>query len=383
MTRKLGLNKGTMRGLVAAAVLLVAGDVFGQVIRLQREAKAELKQNVRLGDVATVSGTDAKTAESLMNLVILPELAGERAVRAETVLMAVIAQVGPGTLADKLQVSGAATCDIQIGTKAAPIAPKTVKTLPPVAAAPAPAATPVVSNSTKAAPAKPPVIDPKTPTLSKLIVAQMQQDLGIGADDLRVSFDTVNPLLDQGAPAGKRWAIRTMSRSPLGTVQVEAQLVEGSRVVQKLSVQMQVQKREMVLVATGPIVKGDVMTKSHFKAEETWSDRKMPTLLTNAKDVIGLEANRDLSAGSNLDSRDFRPVAMAAKGEAISVIFMHGNLKVQTKGRAVDGGKLHDAIQIKNEATNELYEAVLIGKRLAYVGATLDEEQEKKLREAR
>src|ERR1035437_3438877 len=100
-----------------AGVVLMAGSAFGQVIRMQKEIAVDVHQDVRLGDVAKVSGTDGKTAESLANLVILPDLRESRTLRAEAVLTAVIGQIGPGTVADHLQVSGSATCDVKIETQ--------------------------------------------------------------------------------------------------------------------------------------------------------------------------------------------------------------------------------------------------------------------------
>ncbi len=52
-------------------------------------------------------------------------------------------------------------------------------------------------------------------------------------------------------------------------------------------------------------------------------------------------------------------------------------------GRAMQTGKLHDQVRIRNEETREEYEAILIGKSLAVVGGTLTDAQEKLLRETR
>jgi flagella basal body P-ring formation protein FlgA len=227
---------------------------------------------------------------------------------------------------------------------------------------------------TKAAPAA---------TLAKLLVAEIQQNLNVGADDLRVSFSTASPALDQPTPAGKKWVFRSLTRTFLGTVQFEAQLVDGVRIVQKLNIQGQVLKRQEVLTAIAPLSRGDVVTKEYFRSDEAWLDRQLPTLLQNEKDVIGQEALRPVAVGSMLDGRDFKPVEMAARGDAVSVIFIHGNLKMQMRGFAMESGKLHDSIQVRNDGTNETYQATLIGKRLAVVGGVLDEAQEKQLRETR
>src|SRR5689334_7231276 len=91
------------------AMLACAGTLSAQVIRVKPQVTADPAQNIRLGDVATVTGTDAKTGESLLNMIIVPGITEARALRAEAILMAVISQIGPGKLADNLQVEGAAT----------------------------------------------------------------------------------------------------------------------------------------------------------------------------------------------------------------------------------------------------------------------------------
>ncbi len=65
----------------------------------------------------------------------------------------------------------------------------------------------------------------------------------------------------------------------------------------------------------------------------------------------------------------------------ITVYFISGSLKVQMNARAMKNGKLHEQISVKNENTQQTYEAVLIGKNLAVVGGNLTSAQEAKLRE--
>jgi flagella basal body P-ring formation protein FlgA len=366
-------------------MLACTASLSAQVIHVKPQVSADRSQNIRLGDVATVTGIDARTGESLLNMIIVPGITEARTVRAEAILMAVISQIGPGKLADNLQVEGAATCDIQFaGAAAKSTRPKTLShPAPAVAPVSAQTAQPVVIAPALVKQPKRPEPKNTSPTLAKLVVSHILEELAANPDDLRISFDSANPLLDQQAPIGRRWVFRSLSRSLLGTVQLEAQMLEGSRIVQKANLQIQVLKRQRVLVAATTITRGEVVTPSDFRSDEIWLDRSMPTLLLSEKDVVGLEALRDVAAGSNLDQRDFRPVAMASRGDAVSVVFLHGNMKVQMKGRAVSEGKLHDTIQVRNEATNELYDAVLIGKRLAVVGGTLTEAQEKQLREAK
>ena len=188
----------------------------------------------------------------------------------------------------------------------------------------------------------------KGKTLSDLIVDQIGESLQVGKEGYRVRFDAVNPLLNEAAPAGARWEVRALTQSTLGTLPFAAELVKGSRVLKRTMVQAIAEKKMTVLCATSQLHLKSVVTKDLFRPQEMWLDRNMPTLFANAADVIGLEAQRELVAGSMLDQRDFKPVLMANNGDVISVVFVSGALKVQMTGRAQASGKLHDMITVRN-----------------------------------
>ena len=110
----------------AMALLMLPAVAPAQMIRLRSQATVEKGQDVRLGDVATVSGADRRTAEDLANTVILSGVESPRKIRAESVLMALVAQhfppgdgtargaAGGGELAGSLLVSGAAVCEVKL-----------------------------------------------------------------------------------------------------------------------------------------------------------------------------------------------------------------------------------------------------------------------------
>jgi flagella basal body P-ring formation protein FlgA len=253
--------------------------------------------------------------------------------------------------------------------------------LMPAAVAPvveAPISASVVTASVVAAPAA-----SSAKTLSEIIIDRVGEELNVGKEDYRVRFDTVNPALNQAAGEGAHWDVRSMTRTPLGTVPFSAELVNGSRVLQRVTVQAIVEERFMALCAVSQVRTGTVMTKDKFRVDEEWLDRSMPTLFTSEGDLIGLEAQREVMAGSMLDQRDFKPVVMAASGDSVTVIFMAGSLKVQMTGRAQQSGKLHDRITIRNDGSGTEYTATLIGKGVAVAGGTLTDAQEKKLLETR
>ena len=164
-------------------------------------------------------------------------------------------------------------------------------------------------------------------------------------------------------------------------MQWEAQLLEGTKVVAKLTVMGKVTRRQMVVTAATSIGRGDIIEAKDIKQEEMWLDRKLPTLAVKAGDVLGLEATRSMTAGTLVDTRDFKAAEMAGRGESITVYAVSGNLVVKGTARATESGKMHDSIRVRNDATGELYQVTLIGKRVASVGPALDAATERKLKE--
>jgi flagella basal body P-ring formation protein FlgA len=217
-------------------------------------------------------------------------------------------------------------------------------------------------------------------TLRNVIVNKVLKDLGATEEDVRVEFNTTSPLVDAPVAAGQRWLVRPLTRTILGTVQFEAQLAEGTKVVQRVNVGTEVKRRQRVLVATGKIERGEVVTGEMIRFEDVWMDRNVPTLLAAEKEVIGLEAQRDVGVGAQMDARDFKPLLMAHKGDVVTVIYAAGSLEVQVRGRALTDGKFHDAIEVRNESTGEKYTAVMVKKGLGVAGA-MSAEQEKRIRE--
>jgi flagella basal body P-ring formation protein FlgA len=220
-------------------------------------------------------------------------------------------------------------------------------------------------------------------TLNKLILTQVQRELNSGPDDVRVSFETISPFLEQPPAAGRRWVCRTLTRVPLGTVQFEAQLVEGAKVIERLTVQTKVEKRQLVLVATGKLARGDLVTPDKMRMQEAWLDRRLPTLFVNMGEALGLEAQKDVEIGAMLDTRDFKPLLMAHRNDTVNVIYVAGALEVQMSGQAMADARLKEQIEIRNPKTGERYTATMVAKGIAVAGGTLTEEQERMLRETR
>src|SRR4029079_9107474 len=117
-------------------------------------------------------------------------------------------------------------------------------------------------------------------------------------------------------------------------------------------------------VATIKIGRGDIVAANAVRMERVLLDRRMTTLYGSEKEVVGLEAVRDVEIGGMLDNRDFHPAYLTHKNDLITVVYQSGSLSIQMRGRAMADARLHDPVQIRNESTHEVYSATVIGKNI-------------------
>lgn len=356
--------------LVITISLLLAGlaaPLYAGTIRLQAKAVVA-DATVRLGDIAAISDVDG--AEKLAELVLGSVAENGTRIKAEQVLLAVATQQGSAALG-KINVTGSSECLVvrqSSAAKKSAAASNAAATLEP-----APAATPSATLT------KPAANGPKT--LSELLIERLCQEQQVGREDLRIEFETISPWLDTPTAGNQRWQFRSLIRNGSGSLQWEAHLLEGTKPVTKLNVIAKVLRRQTVLVATAAVARGEVLAAANVREEEAWLDRKLPTLAVKAADVVGLEATRGLTAGTMLDTRDFKAAEMAARGDTITVYAVSGSLVMKASARTLEPGRLHDSIKVRNDATGQTYPVTLIGKRVAAVGPALDAATEKKLRE--
>ena len=157
-------------------------------------------------------------------------------------------------------------------------------------------------------------------SLADLIKARIIKELAAKPEDVQVSVETINQLVAAIPAAGRQWLIRPLTRTFLGTVQFEAQLVEGEKSLQRLTVSADVEKKARVVVTTQALGRGDVVTAAGVEEREVMLDREMPTLFGSVDDAVGLEAKVPIAAGTRLDQRDLKASEMAARGADMTVV---------------------------------------------------------------
>lgn len=94
---------------------------------------------------------------------------------------------------------------------------------------------------------------------------------------------------------------------------------------------------------------------SILSAEDFERKPLVPALARSAlrvQDVAGMEATRNLAAGSHVRTGDVAPVALVRRGEAVTLVVQTGAITISAPGRALGDGAQGAAVRVVNLATN-------------------------------
>jgi len=194
-------------------------------------------------------------------------------------------------------------------------------------------------------------------------VEQMIADrAGILSSDLRITFsDRDSTRLDRPV-LGQSIEIEPTGRNTLGRVPVVIRFYETGRVTQTLSVRAHVQRVLLAVVASGPIDRGQVFTRSDLEVRECRLEDDNVTPLTDPMIAIGQEAAAGMRAGDILFARKVKAPVMVKRGELVTVRCLVGGLVVRTVGKAAEDGSLNDVITVRAERNGGRFFAVVTGR---------------------
>ena len=110
-------------------------------------------------------------------------------------------------------------------------------------------------------------------------------------------------------------------------------------------------------VLTRSIVRGDTLTAADFAREDVPGSRSRDALDADA--AIGMEAARNLRAGSVLRSRDVVEPRLVRRGDQVSISLRNGALTIGATGRSLDDGARGDRVRVFSETTNRTLEGIV------------------------
>jgi flagella basal body P-ring formation protein FlgA len=123
-----------------------------------------------------------------------------------------------------------------------------------------------------------------------------------------------------------------------------------------------------VPVTTKNLRSGWVITEADVIPVKTPFSRLKGGYVTSIGDIVGMQLKRSLSTGVLIKHQDVIKPQVISKGDNVSIVYSKSNIKLRTKGVAMQSGALGDNIKIKNESTGTVVHGTVRTKNLVEVG---------------
>jgi flagella basal body P-ring formation protein FlgA len=107
---------------------------------------------------------------------------------------------------------------------------------------------------------------------------------------------------------------------------------------------------------------GTVLADSDIEWVRVPLDKAGADIISNARQLEGLELRRAMNAQSLLRQRDFVKARLITKGSLVVMQAKTANMALTAQGRALSDGAIGDTIRVTNTQSNRTLDAVVIGK---------------------
>ncbi|HEY8748194.1 MAG TPA: flagellar basal body P-ring formation chaperone FlgA [Tepidisphaeraceae bacterium] len=247
-------------------------------------------------------------------------------------------------------------------TEEADVAPEKLAPAPVTVQPPSTLATPTVAAPAIAREEKSPV-----KTLRSLLVEDLAVRLNIPAEQLQVNFNPKDEnLLHMSEPLFK-FNIDGHQVHDLGDVTWSIQILTGNG-SQKGVVTATAWAWQNQLVIEKSLGYHQVIRSSDVAEHRVLIDRMPSEQLLTASQVVGQEAARDLKVGTIVSARMVDAISLVKTGQLITITLNVGTVRVKTVGRAMESGCYGQAVKVRNDATQDIFEVTLTGPQEGTIG---------------
>ena len=180
---------------------------------------------------------------------------------------------------------------------------------------------------------------------------------GAGFADLQVTVQPLDRRLRLPA-CGAPLATAVTGNSPrLGTMSVKVRCAEPS--TWSLYVQATVLATLEVPVLLRSVGRGERIVRSDLELVRREIGTRPGTLILDPARIVGLEARRDLPAGSALQQGLLAAPLLVKRGQTVTLEAGSAGLEVRMQGRALDSGAAGDRLRVTNLSSGRTVEGIV------------------------
>jgi len=127
-----------------------------------------------------------------------------------------------------------------------------------------------------------------------------------------------------------------------------------------LRVPVKLQHFKMVAVATTPLSKGQVLSDSDVNMVKQNVTQITDGYFSSPDKIIGLEVQRNISAGNIIKRNMLKEPTVIHKGEIVKMVLEAPGFSIEGSGVAQNDGAKGQTIRVRNSRSNKIVEAVVV-----------------------
>ncbi len=209
-------------------------------------------------------------------------------------------------------------------------------------------------------------------TLQAVVERRLIERAGAMGGEVEVSFSERDRKRMDIPVLGRTVEVEPISPNTLGRVSVVVRLYEGRSVSQTLTVQADVSRRELAVVAVRPISRGELIDREALQVREVSLKDDALRPIADPSIAIGQVCASNLRVGDVVTENAVRPPLMVRRGELVDIRCFIGGLVVRAVGIAKEDGAMGDRIQVRRENSSEVIEATVAGRREVVIASPSD-----------
>ena len=136
-----------------------------------------------------------------------------------------------------------------------------------------------------------------------------------------------------------------------GICTIEVEEKKGFR--RNVHVSFRVFSKKSIYVLKQNLKKGDFINRGDITRKEISMNDNKGKYPLDIEDVVGKTVKKDLNAGAVIRNDMIEDRYAVKRNEIVNIVVQSNRLSVQTKGRAIEKGKVGDIIRVKNVSSNK------------------------------
>lgn len=214
-------------------------------------------------------------------------------------------------------------------------------------------------------------------TVRALIEHSVAEAIGVGVDELKVTFNERDEQLLKSSAVAGRYEVEPEGVPTLGRQSFKVYAYRGTqRDGQARVVRIDVAQRVIAVVAAEPIERGKLIGRRQVRLREVLVDDVQQLYVTETALVIGQVASQKIDAGQTLTSGSVQMPTAVHRRERVRVELKTPGVKISFNGIAHDEGSVGDVIEVENPQTKQRFNATIVGRGKVVAGEVKQEKAE-------